>query len=163
LNRLLESAHATHALGAALAKTCPRAHPGGLLLFLSGELGAGKTTLAQGFLRELGVQGTVRSPTYTLIEPYETTHGTVLHADFYRLTTGDDAATEELREQLGAGCVCLLEWPEHAAPQLRAPDLLLRLTMLDEGRRAECSALTPSGREWLRAAAANPSRLVGGE
>lgn len=149
---LLESAAATHSLGASLAKTCPSPGEGGLLLFLSGELGAGKTTLAQGFLRELGVHGTVRSPSYTLIEPYETARGTVLHADFYRLTTADDAATEELREQLGAGCICLLEWPERAASQLRAPDLRVQLDLLTTGRRAECSAATLPGQEWLRIA-----------
>lgn len=122
-------------------------------MFLSGELGAGKTTLAQGFLRELGVQGTVRSPSYTLIEPYDTELGMVLHADFFRLTTADDAACEELREQLGAGCICLLEWPERAVAQLRAPDLHVQLHLLPTGRRAECSAGTPAGQDWLAVAA----------
>lgn len=152
MTRLLESAAATQALGAWLAKGCPPPPDGGLLLFLSGELGAGKTTLAQGFLRELGVQGTVRSPSYTLIEPYETARGTVLHADFFRLTTAEDAACEELREQLGAGCICLLEWPERAASQLRAPDLRVQLDLLPTGRRAEYGAGTPAGHDWLRTA-----------
>ena len=155
MTRELASSAATQSLGACLAQACPTPGATGLLLFLSGELGAGKTTLAQGFLRELGVQGTVRSPSYTLIEPYDTARGKVLHADFYRLTTADDAATEELREQLGAGCICLLEWPERAATQLRVPDLRVQLDLLESGRRAECGASTTAGLEWLRAATAN--------
>jgi tRNA threonylcarbamoyladenosine biosynthesis protein TsaE len=143
---LLPDAAATEALGTALAQAFgARA---GLLVFLEGELGAGKTTLARGWLRALGVRGPVRSPTYTLVEPYEFEGRLVLHLDLYRL---NDPA--EL-EQLGLFDTppdrhhWLVEWPQRAGGYLPPPDLRIALA----GRAA------PRGAQ-LEAAAALRSQL----
>ena len=132
IQRSLPDAAATEAAGARLAGLlAPRR---GLVVFLHGELGAGKTTLVRGWLRELGATGTIRSPTYTLVEPYELAGRSLLHLDLYRLS---DAA--EL-EQLGVydtppeSSVWLVEWPERGTGQLPPPDLSIRLEVAGPGR-----------------------------
>jgi tRNA threonylcarbamoyladenosine biosynthesis protein TsaE len=132
IQQQLEDAAATEAAGARLARLlAPRA---GLVVYLHGELGAGKTTLVRGWLRALGVTGPIRSPTYTLVEPYELDGCSLLHLDLYRL--GD--ATE--LEQLGvydtppAGSVWLVEWPERGAGELPPPDLRIFLRLSGTGR-----------------------------
>jgi tRNA threonylcarbamoyladenosine biosynthesis protein TsaE len=131
----LPDARATEALGAALARALI-ARPGALV-FLRGDLGAGKTTLARGWLHALGVQGHIRSPSYTLVEPYEAGGRSVLHLDLYRL---EDPA--EL-EQLGLfdtppdRSLWLVEWPERAGGRLPRPDLEVRLAAAGAGRSAE--------------------------
>ena len=140
----LADAAATEAMGARLARALIGC--AGLVVFLHGELGAGKTTLVRGWLRELGATGTIRSPTYTLVEPYELAGRSLLHLDLYRLS---DAA--EL-EQLGVydtppeSSVWLVEWPERGAGQLPQPDLSIFLQVAAAGReiRLEASpALAP--------------------
>jgi tRNA threonylcarbamoyladenosine biosynthesis protein TsaE len=128
----LPDAAATEAIGARLARglsTRP-----GLVVYLRGDLGAGKTTLVRGWLRALGVTGPIRSPTYTLVEPYEIGGRSLLHMDLYRLS----GATE--LEQLGVydtppeSSVWLVEWPEHAAAGLPPPDLSISLQVSGAGR-----------------------------
>jgi tRNA threonylcarbamoyladenosine biosynthesis protein TsaE len=130
--RQLGDAAATEAAGARLARLlAPRP---GLVVYLHGDLGAGKTTLVRGWLRALGVTGAIRSPTYTLVEPYELDGRSLLHLDLYRLA---DAA--EL-EQLGvydtppASSVWLVEWPEKGAGELPPPDLDIFLALSGAGR-----------------------------
>ena len=134
--RQLDDAAATEAAGARLARLlAPRS---GLVVYLHGDLGAGKTTLVRGWLRALGVTGAIRSPTYTLVEPYELggelDGRSLLHLDLYRLA---DAA--EL-EQLGvydtppASSVWLVEWPEKGAGELPPPDLGIFLVLSGTGR-----------------------------
>lgn len=129
----LPDAAATERAGAALAG-CP-----GLRdlrqLHLRGDLGAGKTTLVRGLLRALGHQGTVRSPTYTLLEPYEFPGFTVLHFDLYRVADPDELEYLGVREQSGEGSLWLVEWPDRGAGWLPAPDLVATLVPDGDGRR----------------------------
>ncbi|MGE0029922.1 MAG: tRNA (adenosine(37)-N6)-threonylcarbamoyltransferase complex ATPase subunit type 1 TsaE [Steroidobacteraceae bacterium] len=149
---MLPDEAATTAAGAALARGLPDVSGQSLLLGLSGELGSGKTTLARGLLRALGVTGTIRSPTFTLVEAYETALGSVHHLDLYRLGAG----TREL-EALGyrdiralPGLV-IVEWPERAALGLGAPDLQITLEHRQKGRAMRLAASTPAGAGWLAA------------
>jgi tRNA threonylcarbamoyladenosine biosynthesis protein TsaE len=140
---------ATEALGGALAATLAASPPSGpLLLALSGELGAGKTTLTRGLLRALGVTGAIRSPTYTLVEPYETIAGDVLHLDLYRLAGPAELAELGYRDLAAQAALVIVEWPEQAAGELH-PDLALKLELEGHGRRATCVARTARGAEWL--------------
>jgi tRNA threonylcarbamoyladenosine biosynthesis protein TsaE len=141
----LPDAAASEALGAALA---PGVAPG-RVLHLRGDLGAGKTTVVRGVLRALGHDGKVKSPTYTLVEPYALSRLHLYHFDFFRLK--DDAAwkNSEFREYFGPHTACLVEWPERVGAALGAPDLELRLEFAPAGRRALLSSHTPAGEVWL--------------
>ena len=148
---LLAVANGTEQLGAALARTAPWRAPQALTVFLHGELGAGKTTLARGLLRELGVQGTVRSPSYTLLESYEPAGFRVLHLDLYRLSGAEELAVLGIRDELAPGVMLLIEWPERASEALPPPDLRLTYSLLGESRRVRLEGATPVGAAWLSA------------
>jgi tRNA threonylcarbamoyladenosine biosynthesis protein TsaE len=143
---------ATRRVGDALARTLPDIRRATLTVALSGDLGAGKTTLARALLRALGVSGTVRSPTFTLVEPYEAAAGSVRHLDLYRLEAGA-AALEGIgfRDTLTEPGLVLVEWPERAGAALAGADLQVRLALEGTGRRIFLEAGTGSGREWLAA------------
>lgn len=149
---MLRDEAATAAAGAALARALPGLRRRSLLLGLSGELGSGKTTLARGLLRALGVTGTIRSPTYTLVEPYETAGGTVHHLDLYRLRNGtielESLGFRDLRAMPG---LVMVEWPERAGSALGVPDLQAILTAEDGGRCVTLTPASPAGHEWLSA------------
>ena len=124
---------ATQALAAALAAS----QPGRAVVFLRGELGAGKSTLARAWLRALGVTGAIRSPTYTLVEQYPLPgDGKAVHLDLYRI--GDAGAS-----------LWLVEWPARGAAALPAADLLVSLAIDGDGRSATLSPGTATGAEWL--------------
>jgi tRNA threonylcarbamoyladenosine biosynthesis protein TsaE len=123
-----------------------------LVLYLQGELGSGKTTLARGLLRELGIAGTVRSPTYTLLECYESRGQRVLHVDLYRLSEAVDLAPLGLRDEWVPGVLMLIEWPERAAQELPPPDLRITLALAPAGRSARLTAESKAGRAWLEEA-----------
>ncbi|WP_022977119.1 tRNA (adenosine(37)-N6)-threonylcarbamoyltransferase complex ATPase subunit type 1 TsaE [Nevskia ramosa] len=126
---------ATEALGARLAaETTSR--PGGVI-YLQGTLGAGKTTLARGFLRSLGVSGSIRSPTYTLIEPYRIGDQDLLHMDLYRLKHPDELEGLGLDDYAPSRCWWLVEWPECGTGFLPPASLVVRLSADGEGRLAE--------------------------
>ena len=112
---------------------------------LSGDLGAGKTTLVGGLLAALGHAGPARSPTYTLIEPYRLAGREVLHCDLYRLRHPDEIDDLGLRDLTGPGSVLLVEWPERAAGRFGEPDVALRLTYEGAGRTCEIDARTAAG------------------
>lgn len=137
-----------HALGARLAEAVRAADPESpLVVGLTGDLGAGKTTLASGFLSALGHEGPVRSPTYTLIEPYRLAGRDVYHCDLYRLRDPAELDDLGLRDLLVDGSILLVEWPERAGHRLGSVDLLLRLGYAaDEGRVVEIEGHTPTGR-----------------
>ena len=147
---MLADEAATTCAGAALARSLPDIGRSNLLLALSGELGSGKTTLARGILRALGVTGSVRSPTFTLVEPYETVRGAVHHLDLYRLEPGA-RSLEGLgyRDLRGAPGLVLVEWPERAGGALGEPDLAAQLEHEGTGRRISLAARGESGRAWL--------------
>ncbi len=145
----LADAAATEALGAALARSL-----GAGVIYLRGELGAGKTTLARGLLRQRGVTGPVRSPTYTLMEPYQTAGGPVFHLDLYRLADPEELHFLGIDEIAGAGALALIEWPERGGDLLPAPDVTIELTHDGGARQARLAAGSERGREALRAASA---------
>lgn len=153
IERPLRDSQDTERLGAVLARTVPWTAPQPLVVFLQGELGAGKTTLVRGLLRELGVAGTVRSPSYTLLEGYEPKAGRVLHLDLYRLAGGADVASLGLRDELDAGVLLLIEWPERAAGALPPPDLRITLSLAAVGRITRLEGASLIGAAWLAAAA----------
>ena len=130
----LADAEATERAGAAFARALP-VHAG-LLLTLAGELGSGKTTFARGLLRALGVAGPIRSPSYTLVEPYETASGPVHHLDLYRLR-GGGAELEALgyRDLRALPGLVMVEWPERAAEALGQADVAITLEHAGSGRR----------------------------
>jgi len=138
---------ATLALGARLAAVL---RPG-MTVYLSGDLGAGKTTLTRGLLRSLGYAGRVKSPTYTLVELYEIPRLNLYHFDLYRFADPVEWAEAGFREYFNADTVCLVEWPEKAAGLLPGPDLTVRLDILAEGRTVRVSAGTEVGRRCVEA------------
>jgi tRNA threonylcarbamoyladenosine biosynthesis protein TsaE len=139
---------ATAALGASLARALPRQRSAPLVLYLEGELGAGKTTLARGLLRALGISGTIRSPSYTLVEPYDATGVSVLHADLYRLRSAAEVLDLGLGELPPQGML-LVEWPERGQPHLPAADLVIQLAHDGAARSARLEARSGMGSRWL--------------
>lgn len=134
------------AFGARLAAS----FDGPLLIFLEGDLGAGKTTLTRGFLRGLGHQGAVKSPTYTLIEPYRIGDRTVYHLDLYRVADAGELEYLGLREMLSEDAVLLIEWAGRGEGWLPTPDLRITIRHRGEGRELELSAATPVGKAVLQ-------------
>jgi tRNA threonylcarbamoyladenosine biosynthesis protein TsaE len=143
------TAEDTEAVGARLARALTGIAAGPLIVYLLGDLGAGKTTLARGFLRALGVRGAVRSPTYTLVEVYDTGPATVLHLDLYRLRDPEELEHLGLREWARPGHVWLIEWPDRGGARLPSPDLSVQLLAGDPGHDIEVTAQTLNGEGWL--------------
>ncbi len=147
LRLTIASAADMEALGARLARACR----GAALITLQGELGTGKTTLVRGFLRGLGHQGKVKSPTYTLVEPYEFGARRVYHFDLYRLGAAAELDDIGLRDYLGAEALCLVEWPERGATRLPVPDLRIDLDYAGSARSVALTAHSPCGVAFLDA------------
>jgi len=142
----LPDAAATEALGRALAAV----RPARACLALEGELGAGKSTLARALLRALGVGGSIRSPTYTLIERYPLPDGgEAAHLDLYRLADAGELDFLGLDELEATASLWLVEWPERGGRQLPPADLAVALRIEGDGRRARLRALSPTGLDWL--------------
>lgn len=117
----------------------------GLLLFLEGELGAGKTTLVRGFLRGLGHLGAVKSPTYTLVESYAFADYKVHHFDLYRLHHPDELEAIGIRDYLSKDSVLLVEWAEKGFPLLMDPDLTCIIDFMAQGRKVRVQTDNPQG------------------
>lgn len=133
-----------HELGRAAAGVA------GLVVYLEGDLGAGKTTLARGWLGGMGHAGRVKSPTYTLLEPYALPGGRELaHLDLYRLSDSEELEFLGLRELYGSAWL-LVEWPEKGRGHLPAADVEIRIAFPPKGgRRLELGAFTQAGAAWL--------------
>jgi tRNA threonylcarbamoyladenosine biosynthesis protein TsaE len=139
-------------LGAALARACPLPLDEPLLLYLSGELGAGKTTLARGLLAAAGVAGPVRSPSYALIEVYRLARLTIVHADLYRLGGPEELDPLGLRELHAPGHLWIVEWPERAVGALPDCDLQLELSIEAAAHPVRLAGGGPRGAAWYAAA-----------
>ena len=116
-----------------------------MLVGLTGSLGAGKTTLARAALRTLGVTGTVRSPTYTIAEPYETHIGRVWHLDLYRIADPEELEFIAIRDLVSDSAACLVEWPERGRGGLPEIDCLLTIIPVGPGRRLRIESRTVLG------------------
>ena len=127
---------ATEALGGALATALSP----GMLVFLRGQLGAGKTTLVRGMLRALGHKGPVRSPTYALVESYRIAGFELHHFDLYRLSDPEELEFMGLRDFLDGEAICMIEWPERGGGMLPRADMEIELLVSDRGRLARLCA-----------------------
>ena len=134
------------ALGGRLARFCPSS----MVIYLSGELGTGKTTLVRGFLRGLGFKGAVKSPTYTLVEPYELGRQTIYHFDLYRLNDPEELEYMGVRDYFDAQGICLVEWPERARGCMHPPDVTIEFAYWDEGRQVNFVCSTEAGKSLIQ-------------
>jgi len=141
----IDTATEMEALGGAIADAATVA----LTVHLSGELGAGKTTLVRGYMRRLGYKGAVKSPTFTLVESYTLDNRVVHHFDLYRLEDPEELEFIGLDEYFEVGADCLVEWPDHGRSGLPDPDIEIYLGTCGVKRVAKLSADTEYGRRLL--------------
>lgn len=137
----IDSEAAMVAFGTRLAAAMPR----GLSLFLHGELGAGKTTLTRGIARGLGHSGAVKSPTYTLVEPYLELQTPLYHFDLYRLGDAEELEFMGIRDYFDSGAVVVVEWPERGGDFLPWPDLEISLDVEPQARKLRLQAHSDAG------------------
>lgn len=133
-------------LGARLASHCSSP----CTIFLEGDLGAGKTTLVRGFLQGLGFTGIVKSPTYTLVEPYEKQGKHIFHFDLYRLHDPEELTYIGIADYFATPCISLIEWPERARQQLPSPDLSCYIRAAFSGRQILLTAHSKKGTHILQ-------------
>lgn len=136
---------ATLAFGASLAGSLHAP----LVIYLNGSLGAGKTTFARGLLKGLGYTGTVKSPTYAIVESYSLPQCTVHHFDLYRFAEPEEWHDAGLDDLTGAGCICLIEWAEKGGCNVPAADIYLDFTAKDNGRCCTVRTATARGESVL--------------
>jgi tRNA threonylcarbamoyladenosine biosynthesis protein TsaE len=129
------------ALGVKLAKNCDA----GMTILLKGELGTGKTTLVRGFLRARGHEGPVKSPTFTLLEPYELLGVPIYHFDLYRISGPEELEFLGVRDYLRGDGICLVEWPERAQGCFPTADLAIEIDYENTGRQVQIISHTEAG------------------
>lgn len=143
---------ATCALGQALAQQAQKyTSEQSLIIYLDGDLGAGKTTFSRGFIQALGHQGAVKSPTYTLVEPYELANKNIYHFDLYRLVDPEELEYIGLRDFLAQTCVCIFEWPQKGQGFLPAADIKISLGLQLPGRSASITGVSSLGKQIMSA------------
>jgi tRNA threonylcarbamoyladenosine biosynthesis protein TsaE len=145
----LADEEAMTAFGGCIAKTTQ----GHGLIFLEGDLGAGKTTLSRGIIRGLGHVGAVKSPTFTLVEPYEIGEIRAFHFDLYRLVDPEELEYLGIRDYFDDDALCLIEWPEKGAGFLPKPDLTITISPQDSGRSLKILPQGSRGELWCAALA----------
>ncbi|MCE9677612.1 tRNA (adenosine(37)-N6)-threonylcarbamoyltransferase complex ATPase subunit type 1 TsaE [Shewanella sp. AS1] len=141
----LENESETVSLGQQLAQAIQPP----LTLYLSGELGAGKTTFSRGLIQSLGHKGAVKSPTYTLVEPYELNGIDVFHFDLYRLSDPEELEFMGIRDYFADTSLCIVEWPDKGAGILPKADLLIDIQYLNQAREVTLTPQTPAGEKLL--------------
>lgn len=150
LEYFLADETATIAIGSGLATVVKSAAvQQALVVYLNGDLGAGKTTLSRGFVRGMGHAGNVKSPTYTLVEPYELGEWRVFHFDLYRLADAEELEYMGIRDYFNNDCCCFIEWPEKGTGLLAKADLIINMAYQDEQRVIKLQAETPHGEHVL--------------
>ncbi len=130
----------------ALAKQLAELLPQRFVILMQGDLGAGKTTFTRGILHGLGHQGTVKSPTYTLVEPYDLGHQELFHFDLYRMADPEELEFIGARDYFAANAISVIEWPERAEGFLPPADLQIWLAYAGSGREAKLEPLSAVGR-----------------
>lgn len=151
----LEGEAETEKLGSELARLAKQSGQG-LIVFLDGDLGMGKTTLSRGVIRGLGHKGAVKSPTYTLVEPYEDLVPPAYHFDLYRWGDPEELEYMGIRDYFNGESICLIEWPERGEGLLPEPDLEIHLEHQGEGRSVVVRAGSEQGASLL-----NELELIG--
>jgi tRNA threonylcarbamoyladenosine biosynthesis protein TsaE len=153
LNIITSNEKAQLAFGAKLAKAC---HHKGCIIFLQGNLGAGKTTTVRGFLKALGYQGKVKSPTYTLVETYEIQKQIIYHIDLYRIQNPEEILALGLFDEHSSISnlnnkilYYLIEWPEKAETELPQADITCNISLFAKGRVCQITAQSARGEEMI--------------
>lgn len=124
--------------------------PEAMVIFLHGQLGAGKTTFSRGLLRGLGYEGKVKSPTYTLVETYLVGERTIFHFDLYRLVDPNELEFIGFRDYVGQSAICLIEWPEQGGDWLPQPDLSCYIDFHETGRMVRLVACSERGEQIVK-------------
>ncbi|MEW6990671.1 tRNA (adenosine(37)-N6)-threonylcarbamoyltransferase complex ATPase subunit type 1 TsaE [Colwelliaceae bacterium 6441] len=145
----LSNEQATVAMGNKIAKVVKDELKQGIVVYLNGDLGAGKTTITRGFVQGMGHTGHVKSPTYTLVEPYDLTEWQVYHFDLYRLGDPEELEFMGIRDYFNENCCCFIEWPEKGCGLLANADITINMAYQGDEREVEFHAHSAQGQKLL--------------